>query len=151
MPDGDRYERGMKTRRQVLGDAHVDRAVANATPFDQDFQRYLTEAAWGDVWSRPGLDHRTRHLVTLAVLAALGRDAELEMHIRATRNTGVTPDDLKEVLLHVAVYAGVPAANSAFGAAKRVYARDREGANREDAFPSEGDLTGPRLASAASP
>ena len=127
MPDGDRYERGMKTRRQVLGDAHVDRAVGNTTPFDEDFQRYITEAAWGDVWSRPGLDHRTRHLVTLAVLAALGRDAELEMHIRATRNTGVTPDDLKEVLLHVAVYAGVPAANSAFGAAKRVYAQNREG------------------------
>ena len=126
MPDGNRYDRGMKTRRKVLGDAHVDRAVGHTTPFDQDFQRYITEAAWGDVWSRPGLDHRTRHLVTLAVLAALGRDAEFEMHVRATRNTGVTPDDLKEVLMHVAVYAGVPAANSAFGAAKRVYAQDRE-------------------------
>src|SRR5262245_59891417 len=126
MHDGDRYARGMKTRRQVLGDAHVDRALANATPFDQDFQRYITETAWGDVWSRPGLDHRTRHLVTLALLAALGREAELEMHIRATRNTGVTPDDLKEVLMHVAVYAGVPAANSAFGAVRRAYAQTRE-------------------------
>ena len=126
MPDGNRYERGMKVRRQVLGDAHVDRAVGNTTPFDQDFQRYITETAWGDVWARPGLDHRTRHLVTLAVLAALGREAEFEMHVRATRNTGVTPDDLKEVLMHVAVYAGVPAANSAFGAAKRVYAQHRE-------------------------
>jgi 4-carboxymuconolactone decarboxylase len=117
----------MKTRRQVLGDAHVDRTLANATPFDQEFQRYITETAWGDVWSRPGLDQRTRHLVTLALLAGLGREAELEMHIRATRNTGVTPDDLKEVLLHVAIYAGVPAANSAFAAAKRVYAQRPEG------------------------
>jgi 4-carboxymuconolactone decarboxylase len=117
----------MKTRRQVLGDAHVDRAIANATPFDADFQRFITETAWGDVWSRPGLDHRTRHLITLAVLAALGREAELELHVRATRNTGVTPEDLKEVLLHVAVYAGVPTANSAFATAKRVYAQNREG------------------------
>jgi 4-carboxymuconolactone decarboxylase len=127
MPDGDRYDRGMKVRRKVLGDAHVDRASANQTPFDADFQRFITETAWGDVWSRPGLDHRTRHLITLAVLAALGREAELELHVRATRNTGVTPDDLREVLLHVAVYAGVPAANSAFAAAKRVYAQGREG------------------------
>jgi 4-carboxymuconolactone decarboxylase len=130
MPDSDRYERGMKIRRQVLGDAHVDRAAGNATSFDQDFQRYITEAAWGDVWSRPGLDHRTRHLVTLALLAALGRDAELEMHVRATRNTGVTPEELKEVFLHVAVYAGVPAANSAFAAAKRVYGQNQEGGTR---------------------
>jgi 4-carboxymuconolactone decarboxylase len=127
MPDGDRYARGMKTRRKVLGDAHVDRATANATPFDEEFQRYITETAWGDVWSRPGLDHRTRHLVTLALLAALGREAEFEMHVRATRNTGVTAEDLKEVLLHVAIYAGVPAANSAFAAAKRVYAQRPEG------------------------
>ena len=127
MPDSERYERGMKVRRQVLGDAHVDRAIANTTPFDEDFQRYITQAAWGDVWARPGLDHRTRHLVTLAVLAALGREAELEMHVRATRNTRVTPDDVQEVLLHVAVYAGVPAANSAFAAAKRAYAQSREG------------------------
>ena len=129
MADDDRYERGMKVRREVLGDAHVDRAVAHTTPFDQDFQRYITESAWGDVWTRPGLDRRTRHLITLALLAALGRDAELEMHVRATRNTGVTPDELKEALLHVAVYAGVPAANSAFSAAKRVYAQTREGSH----------------------
>jgi 4-carboxymuconolactone decarboxylase len=117
----------MQIRRRVLGDAHVDRATANATPFDEDFQRFITETAWGDVWSRPGFDLKTRHLLTLAVLAALGREAELELHVRATRNTGVTPDELKEVLLHVAVYAGVPAANSAFAAAKRVYAQGREG------------------------
>jgi 4-carboxymuconolactone decarboxylase len=127
MPEESRYERGMKVRRQVLGAAHVDRATAAATSFDADFQRYITESAWGAVWARPGLDHRTRHLLTLAILAALGREHELELHVRATRNTGVTPDDLKEVLLHVAVYAGVPAANSAFAAAKRVYAQQREG------------------------
>jgi len=126
MPDDSRFERGMKTRRRVLGDAHVDRALSNATPFDEDFQRYITETAWGDVWSRPGLDHRTRHIVTLAVLAALGRETELEMHIRATRNTGVSPDDLREVFLQVAVYAGVPAANTAFAVAKRVYAQKQE-------------------------
>ena len=127
MPEESRYERGMKVRRQVLGAAHVDRATAAATPFDADFQRYITESAWGAVWARPGLDHRTRHLLTLAILAALGREHELELHVRAMRNTGVTPDDLKEALLHVAVYAGVPAANSAFAAAKRVYAQQREG------------------------
>ena len=126
MPDDARFERGMKTRRAVLGDAHVDRAMNHATPFDEDFQRYITETAWGDVWSRPGLDQRTRHIVTLAVLAALGREAELEMHIRATKNTGVSPDDLKEILLQVAVYAGVPAANTAFAIAKRVYAQSQE-------------------------
>ena len=126
MPDDGRFEKGMKTRRAVLGDAHVERAMNNATPFDEDFQRYITETAWGDVWSRPGLDKRTRHIITLAVLAALGRETELEMHIRATRNTGVSPDDLKEVFLQVAVYAGVPAANTAFAVAKRVYAQNQE-------------------------
>jgi 4-carboxymuconolactone decarboxylase len=127
MPEDNGYDRGMKIRRKVLGDAHVDRAAANVTPFDADFQRYITENVWGDVWSRPGLDERTRHLLTLVILAALGREGEFEMHVRATRNTGVTPDDLREALLHVAVYAGVPAANSAFAAAKRVYAAQREG------------------------
>src|SRR5262245_28337285 len=109
MPEGNRFERGVKGRREVLGDAHVEPAVDNPTPVDRDCQAYITESAWGDVWARPGLDHRTRHLVTLAILAALGREGEFEMHVRATRNTGVTPDDLREALLHVAVYAGVPA------------------------------------------
>jgi 4-carboxymuconolactone decarboxylase len=122
-----RYEQGMRVRTEVLGADHVARAQEQTTPFDADFQRFITETAWGDVWSRPGFDLKTRHLLTLAVLAALGREAELELHVRATRNTGVTPDELKEVLLHVAVYAGVPAANSAFAAAKRVYAQGREG------------------------
>jgi 4-carboxymuconolactone decarboxylase len=120
--DDSEYKNGMKMRRAVLGDAHVDRAEANKTPFDADFQRFITESAWGSVWTRPGLDRRTRHLITLAMLAALGKEHELAMHIRATQNTGVTKEELKEVFLQVAIYAGVPAANTAFSIAKRVYA-----------------------------
>ena len=116
-----KLERGMAIRRQVLGDAHVDRAEANKTPFDADFQRFITETAWGTVWSRPGLDRKTRHLITIAMVAALGREHELALHIRATPNTGVTPDEVKEVLLQVAVYAGVPAANTAVAIAKNVF------------------------------
>ncbi len=118
----DRYERGRQMRRAVLGEEHVDRAEANQTELDADFQRYITETVWGDVWTRPGLDRKTRHLLTLALLAALGREHELATHLRATRNTGVTVDDLKEIFLQVAVYAGVPAANSALAIAKRVLA-----------------------------
>jgi len=120
--DDETFEQGMKVRRAVLGDAHVDRAEANKTPFDADFQRYITEAAWGAVWTRTGLDRRTRHMITLAIIAALGKEHELALHIRATQNTGVTADELKEVFMQVAVYAGVPAANTAFSVAKRVYA-----------------------------
>ena len=118
----ERFERGNQVRRAVLGDEYVDRAEANQTALDADFQRFLTETVWGDVWTRPGLDRKTRHMITLTVLAALGREHELAAHIRATRNTGVTADDLKEIFLQVAVYAGVPAANSAFALAKRVLA-----------------------------
>lgn len=110
---------GEKVRREVLGDAHVDRSQARATEFDAAFQRYITEAAWGSVWSRPQLDRRTRSLVTIALLGALGHYDELEMHVRAARNTGAEPAEIAEALLHVAVYAGVPAANQAFAAAKR--------------------------------
>jgi 4-carboxymuconolactone decarboxylase len=120
--DDNKFEQGMKIRRAVLGDAHVDRAEANKTPFDADFQRFITESAWGSVWTRPGLDRRTRHLITLAMLAVLGKEHELAMHIRATQNTGVTQEELKEVFLQVAIYAGVPSANTAFSVAKRVYA-----------------------------
>lgn len=116
------YEQGTKMRRSVLGDAHVDRAETHKTSFDADFQRYITETAWGAVWTRPGLDRKTRHLITIAVLAALGQEHELDLHIRATPNTGVTSNDLKEMLLQVAVYAGVPAANTAMAIAKRIYA-----------------------------
>ena len=117
---GDRFEAGMQVRRAVLGDAHVDRAEAGKTDFDVDFQRFITEGAWGSVWSRPGLTRRERSLLTITLLAALGHDEELAMHLRATANTGATPDDIKEALLHVAVYAGVPAANRAIKIAKSV-------------------------------
>jgi 4-carboxymuconolactone decarboxylase len=114
------YEDGMEIRRRVLGDEHVDRATAGATDLDADFQRWITETAWGGVWSRPDLDLRTRSLITIAILGALNHD-ELELHLRAARNTGVTPEEVREALLHVAVYAGVPAANRAFRVAKGVY------------------------------
>ena len=113
------FDRGMKVRREVLGDAHVDRTQARATDLDRDFQRWITEAAWGGVWAGEGIDRRTRSLVTIAILAALGRE-ELALHLRATRNTGATPTEIAEVLMHVAVYAGVPAANAAFAVAKRI-------------------------------
>ncbi len=107
----ERFEQGMKTRRSVLGDAHVDRAEKLKTAFDEPFQTLITESAWGHVWSRPGLTKRERSLITIALLAALGHHDEVAMHTRATANTGATPDDLMEVMLHVAIYAGVPAAN----------------------------------------
>lgn len=112
-----RFEEGLRVRREVLGDAHVERAAAGATALDADFQRFITETAWGAVWARPGLDRRTRSLITIAILAALGRE-ELALHLRASRNIGVDPREVAEALLHVAVYAGVPAANSAFATAK---------------------------------
>ena len=120
MPD-DKFTKGMAVRKAVLGADYVARAEAHKTDFDADFQRYVTENAWGTVWSRRGIERKTRHMLTLAMLAALGRHEDLAVHIRATRNTGVTRDEVKEILLQVAVYAGAPAANSAFAVAKRVY------------------------------
>ena len=121
----DAYERGMETRREVLGDAHVDRAIEGTTPFTADFQEFITRYAWGEIWSRPGLDRRTRSCITLAVLVALGRDHEVAMHVRAALGNGLTPDEIKEVLLHTAVYAGVPVANSAFAIAQQVLDEER--------------------------
>jgi 4-carboxymuconolactone decarboxylase len=118
----ERYEEGMATRRSVLGAAHVDRANTAMTDFDEPFQTFITEGAWGSVWSRPQLTKRERSLVTIALLAALGHDEEVAMHARATANTGATPEDVREALLHVAVYAGVPAANRAFRIVKKTYA-----------------------------
>ena len=112
------FDRGMKVRREVLGDDHVDRAMARATDIDADFQRFITETAWGSVWARPGLDKRTRSLVTIAILAALGRE-ELALHVRASQRLGVDRREISETLLHVAAYAGIPAANEAFAVAKR--------------------------------
>lgn len=118
----DLYEEGMKIRRAVLSEQYVNRAEAHKTEFDADFQRFITETAWGTVWARPGLDRKTRHLITLAVLAAMGKENELALHIRATRQTGVTADEMKELCMQVAIYAGVPAANTAVAIAKKVYA-----------------------------
>jgi 4-carboxymuconolactone decarboxylase len=117
-----KFEQGMKIRRAVLGEAYVDRAEANKTDFDADFQRFITETAWGAVWARPGLERKTRHLLTIGLLAALGREHELALHLRASQNTGVTPAEVKEVLLQVAIYGGIPAANTAMAIAKKVYA-----------------------------
>jgi 4-carboxymuconolactone decarboxylase len=112
----------MAVRRQVLGDAHVDRAEAAKTALDADFQAFITEGAWGSVWARPGLTLRERSIVTLALLAALGNFEEVAMHTRATANTGATPEDLREAMLHVAVYAGVPRANQALKIIRETYA-----------------------------
>lgn len=128
----ERHRQGMKTRRSVLGDAHVDRAVANETPFDRPFQELITESAWGTVWSRPHFSKRERSIVTIALLAALGQYEEVAMHIRATANTGATKEDICEALLHVAIYAGVPAANHAFKIAKSVYAEMEGSAGTEE-------------------
>ena len=116
----DAYEAGMKVRREVLGNEHVDRAVEATTPFTEPFQDYITRCAWGGVWTRDGLDRRTRSAITIAVLTALGREDELALHVRAARRNGLSEEEIAEVLLHTAVYAGVPAANSAFAVAKRV-------------------------------
>lgn len=125
----DLTDKGMATRRAVLGPAHVDRATAAATALDAPFQALITDAAWGHVWSRETIPLRERSILTIAVLAALGNDHELAMHIRATRNTGASEADVMEALLHVAIYAGVPRANHAFGIAKATFAEMAAGEN----------------------
>ncbi|MEW6638032.1 MAG: 4-carboxymuconolactone decarboxylase [Actinomycetota bacterium] len=114
------YERGMKVRREVLGDEHVDRATERTTDFTRDFQEFITRYAWGEIWTRPRLDRKTRSCITLTALVALGHLEELKMHIRAALRNGLTEDEIKEVLLQSAIYCGVPAANSAFAAAQEV-------------------------------
>lgn len=121
------FERGTEVRRAVLGDAHVDRAQAQVTDLDAAFQTFITEGAWGSVWARDGLDLRTRSLITIALLAAGGHDEELTMHLRASRNTSTSPQDIAEALLHVAVYAGVPAASAAFRALKQELGAEEPG------------------------
>ena len=118
----DEKQRGMKVRRAVLGDAHVDRAEASRTPLTDEFQDLITRYAWGEIWTRPGLDRRTRSCITVAMLVALNRNEELALHMRAALTNGVTVDELKEILLQTAIYCGVPAANSAFGVAAKVLA-----------------------------
>jgi 4-carboxymuconolactone decarboxylase len=119
------YERGMEVRREVLGDEHVDAAAARTTDFTADFQDLITRYAWGEIWTRPGLDRRTRSCMTLIALVALNRMDELGMHVRAARRNGLTKEEIKEVLLHSAIYCGVPAANAAFAVAQQVL--DEEG------------------------
>ncbi|HSL63904.1 MAG TPA: 4-carboxymuconolactone decarboxylase [Gaiellaceae bacterium] len=114
------YEEGMRVRREVLGDEHVDAAVARTTDLTRDFQELITRYAWGEIWTRPGLDRRTRSCITLTALVALGRFEELELHLAAARRNGLGDDEIKEVLLQTAIYCGVPAANTAFGVAQRV-------------------------------
>jgi 4-carboxymuconolactone decarboxylase len=116
----EKHEQGMNVRREVLGDEHVDRAIERTTAFTADFQDLITRYAWGEIWARPGLDRKTRSCITLAALIALGREEELAMHVRAALRVGLTPDEIKEVLLHSAIYCGVPAANGAFAVAQRV-------------------------------
>jgi 4-carboxymuconolactone decarboxylase len=122
---GDR-EQGMKVRREVLGDAHVDRAEAKKDAFTEDFQDFITRYAWGEVWTRPGLDRRARSVATLAALVSLGAENEIAMHVRAALRNGLSADEIKEVILHTAVYAGVPRANSAFAIAQQVIAEARD-------------------------
>lgn len=116
------HDRGMQVRREVLGDEHVDAAVARTTDFTVDFQDFITRYAWGEIWTRPGLDRKTRSCITLTALVALGHYEELKMHVRAALSNGLTPDEIKEVLLQSAIYCGVPAANSAFAVAQSILA-----------------------------
>jgi 4-carboxymuconolactone decarboxylase len=124
MTDDERYEQGMRVRREVLGDAHVDRALADATDFTAPWQEFITRQAWGGVWTRDGLDRRTRSAITLSVLTALGRENEIAMHVRAALNHGLSQEEIAEILIHTSVYAGLPAANAAFAIAQRVFDED---------------------------
>jgi 4-carboxymuconolactone decarboxylase len=121
MNDEERYEAGMQVRRAVLGDAHVDRSIANRTEVTEEFQNLITRYAWGEIWTREGLPRHTRSLLTISMMVALNRSEELALHLRAARNNGVTRDEIKEVLLQTAIYCGVPAANSAFHLADRIF------------------------------
>jgi 4-carboxymuconolactone decarboxylase len=127
MDEQQRHDEGMRVRRGVLGDAHVDRAEAARNSFDADFQDLITRYAWGEIWSRPGLNRSVRSLLTIGLMVALNRPEELRLHLRAARISGVTPDEIREVLLQCAIYCGVPAANAAFHAAKQVLAEEETG------------------------
>jgi len=122
MDEADRHALGMVTRRSVLGDAHVDRAIAKTTDFTAEFQDFITRTAWGEIWTRPGIDHPTRRLLTMAMLIALNREEEFRMHVRAALSHGMAAETIKEVILQSAIYCGVPAANSAFAAASAIIA-----------------------------
>ena len=123
MDERDRYETGMKVRRAVLGDAHVDRTLTRRNDFNSEFQELITRYAWGEIWTRPGLPRHTRSLLTVAMMVALNRADEFRLHVRAAFNNGVTRDEIREVLLQAAIYCGVPAANTAFHLAEEVFAQ----------------------------
>ena len=122
MNDSERFDQGMAVRRDVLGEAHVDRAQANLNEFNREFQNLITRYAWGEIWTRPGLPRHTRSLMTICMMVALGREEELKLHLKAAANNDVTRDEIKEALLQSAIYCGVPAANSAFALALKVFA-----------------------------
>jgi 4-carboxymuconolactone decarboxylase len=123
MDESERYDKGMEVRRAVLGDAHVDRSLAKRDDFNEEFQALITRYAWGEIWTRPGLPRHTRSLLTIGLMVALNRPDEFKLHLRAAFNNGVTREQIREVLLHCAIYAGVPAANSAFHMAEEVFAQ----------------------------
>ncbi|HEX6137218.1 MAG TPA: 4-carboxymuconolactone decarboxylase [Casimicrobiaceae bacterium] len=123
MDERERYDQGMEVRRAVLGDAHVDRSIAKRNDFNEEFQALITRYAWGEIWTRPGLSRHARSLLTIGLMVALNRGEEFRLHVRAAFNNGVTRDEIREVLLHCAIYAGVPAANSAFHMAEEVFAQ----------------------------
>ena len=123
MDERERHDKGMEVRRAVLGDAHVDRSIAKRNDFNEEFQALITRYAWGEIWTRPGLSRHTRSLLTIALMVALNRGEEFRLHVRAAFNNGVTRDEIRDVLLHCAIYAGVPAANSAFHMAEEVFAQ----------------------------
>jgi 4-carboxymuconolactone decarboxylase len=122
MTEDERYEAGLKVRREVLGNAHVERSLANRTDLTSEFQNMITRHAWGDIWTRPGLTRHTRSIATIAMMVALNRSEELALHLRAAKNNGVTRDEIKEILMQTAIYCGVPAANSAFHLAQTIFA-----------------------------
>ncbi|RPH30691.1 4-carboxymuconolactone decarboxylase [Buttiauxella warmboldiae] len=121
MTDEEHYQQGMEVRRAVLGDKHVDRTLSQLTPLNEEFQNFITRYAWGDIWTRPGLERHTRSMITLAMLIALNREAELNMHLRAAFNNGVTRDEIKELIMHSALYCGLPAANATMHLAQQVF------------------------------
>ena len=121
MDEKQRYEADMQVRRAVLGDAHVERSLEKLTPFNEEFQEMITRHAWGDIWTRPGLSRHTRSLITIAMLIGMNREGELRLHLRAAKNNGVTRDEIKEVLMHSAIYCGIPAANASFHLAEEVW------------------------------
>lgn len=132
MNDEQRYKQGLEVRTEVLGEKHVNRSLENLNDFNSDFQNFISRYAWGEVWSRPGLPRHTRSLVTIGILLALGREAELRMHIRACFNNGVTKDELKELFLHSSLYAGLPAANAAMHMAEEIFIELGMGSNKSD-------------------